>query len=43
MPAEWPPHVSCSESFLPVGNLDFFRQPFKPRQRRQYAVGLKQQ
>lgn len=40
---EWPLHASYSESFLSVGNLDFFRQSFKPRQRRRYEVGLKQQ
>ena len=38
---EWPLQVSYNESFLPVGNLDFFRPSFKSRQRRQWKVGLK--
>ncbi|MGH8082339.1 MAG: TonB-dependent siderophore receptor, partial [Lysobacter sp.] len=37
------PYVSYSESFLPIGSLDFFSQPFKPQQGRQYEVGLKWQ
>lgn len=37
------PYVSYSESFLPIGSLDFFSQPFKPQEGRQYEVGLKWQ
>ncbi|MGO1068462.1 TonB-dependent siderophore receptor [Lysobacter sp. CA199] len=37
------PYLSYSESFLPIGSLDFFSQPFKPQQGRQYEVGVKWQ
>ncbi|MBX9402389.1 TonB-dependent siderophore receptor [Lysobacter sp. BMK333-48F3] len=37
------PYLSYSESFLPIGSLDFFNQPFKPQRGRQYELGLKWQ
>jgi iron complex outermembrane receptor protein len=35
------PYVSYSESFLPIGGLDFFGNPFKPQQAEQYEGGVK--
>lgn len=37
------PYLSYSESFLPIGSLDFFSQPFKPQEGRQYEMGVKWQ
>lgn len=35
------PYVSYSESFLPIGGLDFFGNPFKPQQAEQFEGGVK--
>ncbi|MCR2745509.1 TonB-dependent siderophore receptor [Limnobacter parvus] len=35
------PYVSYSESFLPIGGLDFFGNPFKPQQAEQIEGGVK--
>jgi len=35
------PYYSYSESFLPIGGLDFFGNPFKPQQAEQHEVGVK--
>lgn len=35
------PYISYSESFLPIGGLDFFGNPFKPQQAEQLEGGVK--
>ncbi|PZO30892.1 MAG: TonB-dependent siderophore receptor [Betaproteobacteria bacterium] len=35
------PYYSYSESFLPIGGLDFFGNPFKPQQAEQQEMGVK--
>lgn len=35
------PYISYSESFLPIGGLDFFGNPFKPQTAEQIEAGVK--
>lgn len=41
--AGFSPYVSYSESFLPVFGGDYYGNPFKPREGRQYEAGVKWQ
>ena len=37
------PYVSYAESFLPIGGVDFYGQPFKPTRGKQWEAGVKWQ
>jgi iron complex outermembrane receptor protein len=41
--AGWSPYVAYTESFLPLGGVDFYGNPFKPQVGEQWELGVKWQ
>ncbi|GGY74110.1 TonB-dependent siderophore receptor [Pseudoduganella plicata] len=39
----WAPYVSYAESFLPLGGVDVYGEPYKPQRGRQWEAGVKWQ
>lgn len=39
----WAPYVSYAESFLPLGGVDVYNEPFKPQRGKQWEAGIKWQ
>ncbi len=43
MDAGWAPYLSYSESFQPLGGVDFYGTPYKPQRGQQWEAGVKWQ